>query len=119
MLYKKLFLLLYIIILIQLLACCNNRKTDFNETSKSLFLKSIHELPELELEIRRVDSIKKATGMKMKISIDIIGQSFYKEDSLKNIALGFINEDVGFDKKIRYIIKFDKIQEKIIQVCKN
>ena len=75
-------------------------------------------LDEFKQEQRRVDSIKKVSGIPVKVSVDVVDSSFLQEDKGKNISLVFINEQYPYDNRIMYTIKFDKDKQKIISVDK-
>ncbi len=85
-----------------------------NKTSVPNIVNKISELPEYKKAQARIDSLSK-TGMTVKIQIAIT-DSFYPEDSLKNISLAFIEEEYGFDQNILYEVRFIKTTEEIISV---
>jgi hypothetical protein len=90
---------------------------DSSKISKKGFLSRIMQLNEFRLEQKRVDSIKAASGIPVKLYIEIVDSSFLKQDKGKNISLGFINEDWPYDhNKTMYAIRFDKDKQTIISI---
>lgn len=100
-------------------ASCQNIIQQKNTIKSESFFQQISQLNEFKLEDKRIDSIKKATLVPVKISVEIIDSSFLNEDIGKNISLGFINEEYPFDKRVTYTIKFDKTKQKIISIVDN
>ena len=86
-----------------------------NKDDRSDIITKINQLPELKKAEARVDSLKRA-GLEVEMQIAIVNDSFYPEDSLKNISLVLIEEDYGFDQITIYEIKFDKTTEEIISI---
>jgi hypothetical protein len=96
--------------IIILLTYCSKNKPD-----KSDIITKINQLPELKIAEARVDSLK-AAGLEVEIQIVIVKDSFYPEDSLKNLSLALIEEDYGFDQITLYEIKFNKTTDEIISI---
>jgi hypothetical protein len=83
-----------------------------NETSKNsdlhdFIITKVSALEETKLAQQSIDSFKKATGIPVEMTIDILDSSIYENDS-PNTVLAFINRSGGFERRILYIIKFDK-----------
>jgi hypothetical protein len=77
-------------------------------------------LDEFKQEQKRVDSIKKTSGVPVKLHVDIVDSSFLSEDKGKNISLAFINEDYPYNhNQTIYTIKFDRDKQKIISIDKD
>ena len=82
------------------------------------FFNQIIMLEEFQIEERRIDSLK-TTGKKVDLAINIIEDSFFPEDSTKNLSVAFVEEDLGFANSTLLIVKFDKEDKRIISVEKN
>jgi hypothetical protein len=96
-----------------------SNQADITKYSSDNFFKQISSLDEFKQEQKRIDSLNKATGLSITFSIDIIRNSFLKEDSLKNISLSYINEEwPNDDYRTIYVIKYDKTLKKIISIDK-
>ena len=89
---------------------CSEKKTN-----KLDIMDKIVELSEFKKSEARIDSLKRI-GIKVELQIAIVKDSFYPEDSLKNISLALIEEDYGFDQNILYEVKFNKTTQEIISV---
>ncbi|WP_256014197.1 hypothetical protein [Desertivirga xinjiangensis] len=87
------------------------------ELKENAFFSQLIELKEFKIEDKRADSLKKA-GSDLAIAIDIIEESPFSEDSLKNYAVGFIKYDLGPLDLILYEVKFDKGTKKIATIEK-
>jgi hypothetical protein len=92
---------------------CSDKKQD-----KPKILDKITALPEFKRESNRIDSLK-ATGRKVDLQIVVVSDSFYPEDSVKNISIVLIEEDLGFDQIPLFEVKFDKTTEEIISISDN
>ena len=97
----------------------STRQSDTTKFATDNFFKQVMLLDEFKQEQKRVDSIKKVSGIPVKVSVDIVDSSFLQEDKGKNISLAFINEQYPYDNRIIYTIKFDKGQQKIISINKD
>lgn len=86
-----------------------------NESNRDALLKEISVLEETKSEEKRIDSMRKASGIPVQMTIDVTDTSFHKTDP-PHVGLAFINESVEFQKKIIYIIKYDKRSRKILSV---
>ena len=75
----------------------------------------IVELPQFKESEKRIDSLKKV-GIRVELQVGIIEESFYPEDSLKNLSIVLIEEDYGFDQNTLYQIKFNKITQEIVSI---
>jgi ABC-type taurine transport system substrate-binding protein len=95
------------------------KQSDTTKHATDNFFKQIMLLDEFNQEQKRVDSIKKVSGVPVEVSVDIVDSSFLKEDEGKSISLAFINEKYPYDNRIMYTIKFDKNKQKIISVDKD
>jgi hypothetical protein len=106
-------------------ASCQNtgkpsaKGNDSIQGGADVFFKQIQQLDEFKSEEKRADSINKKTQTQIKVSVDIMGTSFFKEDSGKNVSLAFINENWPYEQRTIYTVKFDKQKQKIISVDKN
>ena len=87
-------------------------------SNKHEILDKIMALPEVKKEIIRIDSLK-ASGMKVDIQFGIVSNSFYPEDTLKNLSLCLIEEDYGFDQIPLLEVKFDKTTGEIVSVARD
>ena len=109
------------LLLVITIAAC---QTDASRSKKvditgNELLNHVIQLKEFKLAEKQIDSLKKATGISVEISIDVVDQSFLSEDSAKNISLAFINRKSDFEQLILFTVKYDKGQKKIISVEKN
>jgi hypothetical protein len=106
-------------------AFCQNlnqstKQTDTTKFSTDIIFKQIMTLDEFKQEQKRVDSIKKTSGVPVKLHVDIVDSSFLSEDKGKNISLAFINEDYPYNhNQTIYTIKFDRDKQKIISIDKD
>ncbi|QTD38102.1 hypothetical protein JL193_02000 [Polaribacter batillariae] len=97
---------------------CTSKSTKVKNHEKIQFFKEIEKLNEFKIAEKRIDSLK-SEGIDAEISISILKDSFYKEDSLKNISLAFINEGLKYSNNILYTIKFNRNTYKILSVTPN
>ena len=117
---KPLFIITSSILSIAAISCqTTTSKSKKIGNNNEEIIKRVIQLEEFKLAEKQIDSLKNATGIPFQLTVDVVAQSFYKEDSTKNIALAFINKGVDVEKKIIYIIKYDKDQKKIISVERN
>jgi hypothetical protein len=72
-------------------------------------------LPEFKRAAARIDSLNQA-GIKTQIQVSIVKDSFYPEDSLKNLSLAFIEENDGIAQTMLYEIKFDKTTSEFVLI---
>src|SRR6187401_2110201 len=79
---------------------CSEKKTN-----KPDIMDKIVELSAFKKSEARIHSLKKI-GIEVELQIAIVKDSFYPEDSLKNVSLALIEEDYGFDPNTLYEIKF-------------
>lgn len=93
-------------------------KGDSRSVPDSEFFNQLIELDEFKMEERRIDSLKE-TGKKVELTISIVEESFFPEDSSKNLSLAFVEEDLGFANSTLLIVKFDKDKNRIVSVQKN
>jgi hypothetical protein len=106
-------------------AFCQNlnqstKQTDTTKFSTDIIFKQIMTLDEFKQEQKRVDSIKKTSGVPVKLHVEIVDSSFLSEDKGKNISLAFINEDYPYNhNQTIYTIKFDRDKQKIISIDKD
>ena len=126
MISKLTFFSLSIFILTTQVACQNSssqassiKESDTTRLASDELFKQVMLLDEFKQEQKRVDSIKKVSGIPVKVSVDIVDSSFLQEDKGKNISVAFINEQYPYDNRIMYTIKFDKNKQKIISVNKD
>ena len=82
------------------------------------FFNQLIELDEFKMEQQRIDSLKNA-GLKVDLSISVVNDSFFPEDSSRNLSVAFVEEDLGFANSTLLIVKFDKDKKRIISVKKN
>jgi hypothetical protein len=111
---KILSVIIVLILTIGFISCESESKPVTNDE----FLNQITELDEFKMEERRIDSLKE-TGMKVDLTISVVKDSFFPEDSAKNLSVAFVEEDLGFANSTLLIVKFDKDDKKIISVEKN
>lgn len=93
-------------------------KTEVAKTMEDDFSSKLTKLREFKAMEYRIDSLKQK-GIDAKITVNIIKESFFPEDSTKNITLAFIEEDLGFAGSTAFIVKYDRDQKKIISVKKS
>ncbi|MBO6523038.1 MAG: hypothetical protein JJ971_04370 [Balneolaceae bacterium] len=96
----------------------NSFKGDPGSVTDDEFFKQLIELDEFIMEERRIDSLKEA-GMKVELTISVVKDSFFPEDSSKNLSVAFVEESIGFANSTLLIVKFDKAQKRIVYVEKN
>jgi hypothetical protein len=97
------------LLLMTTISCKHNQKP----TPK--IMDKITALQEFKAEEKRIDSLKQ-TGMAVDITISIIKGSLDANETNNDISTAFINEDLGFDQKILYEIKFNSKTEDIISI---
>lgn len=127
MISKLIFFAFSIFILSTQVACQNTssqtsstKQSDTTKSGTNNFFKQVMLLDEFKQEQKRVDSIKRASGVPVKLHVDIVDSSFLDEDKGRNISLAFINEDYPYNhNQTMYTIKFDKDKQKIISIDKN
>lgn len=83
--------------------------------SESAIMKKVVQLPEYRRAEVRIDSLKKS-GMNVEMQVMLLEDSFYPEDSAKNVSLLFIQESLGFAENILYEVRFNKSTLEIISV---
>ncbi len=81
-------------------------------------IKQLIELDEYKIEEQRIDSLKD-TGVNVELSIIVVGDSIFPEDSSKNLSIAFVEQDLDFTTSTLLIVKFDKDENKIVSVEKN
>ncbi|QTE22811.1 hypothetical protein [Polaribacter cellanae] len=104
--------------LVVFLVSCGNKNIKVKDHKKIEFFKEIENLDAFKIAEKRIDSLK-SEGIEAEISISILKESYYKEDSLKNISLAFINEGLDYSSNILYTIKFNRDTYKILAVIPN
>ncbi|TMM28977.1 hypothetical protein FDT66_11355 [Polaribacter aestuariivivens] len=97
---------------------CGDKSAKVKDHKKIEFFKEVENLKEFKIAEKRIDSLK-SEGIDAEISISILKESFYKEDTLKNISLAFINEGLDYSSNILYTIKFNRDTYKILSVIPN
>ena len=97
-----------------LIIFCSTSCSDKKKETPDIIQK-ITALPEFKRASARIDSLK-ATGRKVELGISIISESFYPEDSLKNLSIVLVEENYGFDQILLLEVKFDKTTEEIISI---
>jgi hypothetical protein len=97
----------------------NSTKTvDPTKLATDDFFHQVLQLNEFKQEQKRADSISKISSVSIKVSVDIVDNSFLDEDKRKHISLAFINEQYPYENRTMYIVKFDKDRKKIISIDK-
>ena len=76
------------------------------------------DMPEFVTLFYKLDSLKKA-GINADVSFSFLEKSFYPKDSLKNIALIYVEDNISVAHNIEYIIKYDRDLKELIAVEKN
>ncbi len=104
--------------LIVFLVSCGDKSAKVKNSKKIEFFKKLENLDEFKIAEKRIDSLK-SEGIEAEISISILKKSYYKEDSLKNISLAFINEGLDYSSNILYTIKFNRDNYKILSIIPN
>jgi hypothetical protein len=115
--------LLTVLILTNFASCQNKsqqtiatKQTGTTKFATDNFFKQVLQLDEFKQEEKRLDSISKISQIPIKVSVEIVDNSFLDEDKGKNISLAFINEQYPYERRIMYTIKFDKSKKKIIAI---
>jgi len=109
----KLFLALCILMLT--FSCSKKQRKEQKEEKGLKIMDKIAQLPEFKETEKRIDSLKQV-GIEVELTIGLVKDSFYPEDSLKNLSIVFIEEDYGFVRNTLYHVKFNKLTEEIVSI---
>lgn len=86
---------------------------------KERLFEKIQELKEFKETLNKIDSLKQI-GYKIDFNFEILWkppQELFEEDSSGVIALVFLNQEIhGLINDIIYVIKYDKLKEKIVAI---
>src|SRR5687768_14110859 len=85
------------------------------EEKQPKIMDKIVQLPQFKESEKRIDSLKKE-GIKVELQISIVKDSFYPEDSLKNLSIVLIEENYEFDNNTLYHVKFNKLTQEIVAI---
>lgn len=109
-------LLISIVLILGIYSCKNSQKVKKQELPFRIkFDRMIAELPEYKRYKSESDSLR-YFGRRQEVYIRIFEKSDLKEDSLKNIAIGFVIKDTYSSRVPMVKVKYDRDLDSIVEV---